>query len=96
MGDFGKTIFASAIGKSEVWNFVRSLRKSLGEPTFNRPTIVALLCALQRLSEPLSLPTTVGATVVLVQTRRFCRHSRTNRAKVGFHYAVLAAWVSSL
>ena len=41
-----KNHFASVIGKSEVWNFVRSLRKSLGKLTFNRPPIVALFARL--------------------------------------------------
>src|SRR5215470_17288067 len=41
MADLMKNYFASVIGKSEAWNFVRSLRKSLGRLTFNRPTIVA-------------------------------------------------------
>jgi len=32
MSDLSKNHFASVIGKSEVWDFVRSLRKSLGSP----------------------------------------------------------------
>jgi hypothetical protein len=41
MADLMKNHFAIVIGKSDVWNFVRSLRKSLGNLTFSRLTIVA-------------------------------------------------------
>jgi len=44
--------FASVIGKSEVWNFVRSLRKSLGKLRFNRPTTVAFFARRNGLSPP--------------------------------------------
>lgn len=66
-----KNHFASVIGKSEVWNSVRSLRKSLGNLTFNRPTIVDFFARCNGCLNPLSLPT--SSVVRYVERTSSCR-----------------------